>query len=247
MIKQCQPFVLLETDERHISTCGGMRSRINSVTLMSAYATGKVNKGKDDGEAHVTERLLHDLSASPDEESIIHSHSSGSRSGGGGGGGAVSSNLGLVVDRLSLAPKSLKSQEKLEPLFRMHILENEKVLLFASVWKRKGWSYKRRILILTSKPRLIYVSKKDGSFKGSVPWTNTQAVTAYKMTQTKFDVELFDKSRRFHFNDEEGGADRWVHAVNEMTAAMKMYLSDNIGKEFEYQSSTHQMKHNRNF
>ena len=54
------------------------------------------------------------------------------------------------------------------------------MVLAAKVWKRKGWSHKRRILILTSKPRLFYISASNLlKYRGAVPWTLASPLGAH--------------------------------------------------------------------
>jgi hypothetical protein len=85
-----------------------------------------------------------------------------------------------------------------------HLHEGEFVVLIGRVWKRKvsddfvlaymvvsnalltglqGWSYKKRILILSSKPRLLYINS-DGLYKGSISWTMTTPISVKKVRES---------------------------------------------------------------
>lgn len=48
---------------------------------------------------------------------------------------------------------------------------DEVILESGLVWKRKGRSVKKRQLILTNKPRIIYIDPKKMQQKGEIPWT----------------------------------------------------------------------------
>lgn len=51
-------------------------------------------------------------------------------------------------------------------------MEADEVILESGlVWKRKGRSVKKRQLILTNKPRIIYIDPKKMIQKGVIPWT----------------------------------------------------------------------------
>lgn len=117
----------------------------------------------------------------------------------------------------------------------------------------QGWSHKKRMLILTSKPRILYVNAK-GVYKGCIAWTLTTPIQAIKvctwyacphihtthkctsdvlartqMSDSNFDIELFDQSRRYHFNDKLLGAERWITAVAQLSEAWERYLIEQTG------------------
>jgi hypothetical protein len=68
----------------------------------------------------------------------------------------------------------------LEEKFQRQIQADEFVVLHDMVWKRKSLSYRRRKLILTSKPRLFYLDSK-GEYRGQVPWTMTKRLKLLKV------------------------------------------------------------------
>jgi 3-phosphoinositide dependent protein kinase-1 len=50
---------------------------------------------------------------------------------------------------------------------------NDEVILESGlVWKRKGRSVKKRQLILTNTPRIIYIDTKKMVLKGEIPWSS---------------------------------------------------------------------------
>lgn len=55
--------------------------------------------------------------------------------------------------------------------FKIFLDEGEQQVLCAAVYKRKGLFSKKRQLILTDRPRLIYADAEKMELKGAVPWT----------------------------------------------------------------------------
>ena len=90
-------------------------------------------------------------------------------------------------------------------------------------WKRKGLSFKKRMLILTSKPRLMYFNYK-GTYKGQVPWSLTKLLTTRKNNDRKFDIIMQDNSRVYHMTDNDGGSARWIDCIDRIVAAQRAYL-----------------------
>lgn len=93
-------------------------------------------------------------------------------------------------DEINANVELKKVMKDLEELYQKHIQDDEFVLLHGIVWKRKGLSYKRRKLILTSKPRLIYLSSTSGLFKGLIPWTMAKMIKTVKVSWIVFEMLL---------------------------------------------------------
>lgn len=74
--------------------------------------------------------------------------------------------------------------------------------MHAYVTKRSGLSIKSRMLILTSKARMIYCDM-HGAYKGMIPWSVTKPISAVLISSKKFQVVLHDKSRKYHFTGKE--------------------------------------------
>jgi hypothetical protein len=106
-----------------------------------------------------------------------------------------------------------RGKVRLEPKFHRYMNDDEFPLMHALIWKRKGWSHKERMLILTSKPRLFYLDEK-GKYKGTIPWTSAEQIGASKVSSKQFDVSQGTSDRVYHFTDKENGADKWVELIN---------------------------------
>jgi hypothetical protein len=62
-------------------------------------------------------------------------------------------------------------------------------VLHAVVSKRKGLSIKSRMLVLTSKARLLYFDMQ-GDYKGAVPWSVTKPVCTHLVRHRPLTVLL---------------------------------------------------------
>lgn len=96
------------------------------------------------------------------------------------------------------------------------LLPEEFVVKESLVWKRSGWSFRHRWLVLTNKPRLFYTTEA-GHYKGMIPWSMTEPIQVELRDQTHFDISLHSTSRIYHFNDKTNGAEEWVQIINEVS------------------------------
>ena len=135
--------------------------------------------------------------------------------------------------------KMLKQNAKLQALVRSSLLNDETILLSGYFWKRKGWSHKRRILVLTSKPRLVYYSSHAPyAYKGYIDWSMLKPVSIGLVGNStdRFDITLCDGSRAYHFYDElENGemVPNWIDSINSINDAQGRYVASN----FAYRNS----------
>jgi hypothetical protein len=83
---------------------------------------------------------------------------------------------------------------ELEEKYQRQIQADEFVILHDMIWKRKSLSFRRRKLILTSKPRLFYLDS-NGIFRGQIPWTMTKRLKLTKVRwfccQASFQISNF--------------------------------------------------------
>ena len=110
--------------------------------------------------------------------------------------------------------KVISETEKVKLLNNL-LIDGEIILISGIVWKRRGWSHKRRLLCLTSASRLFYATE-TGKLKGTVPWTSTQPINVRRIDNNRFDIIVHNNSRTYHFNDKLSGSDRWVTAITQL-------------------------------
>jgi len=77
------------------------------------------------------------------------------------------------------------------------------------IWKRKGLSIKKRQLILTDTPRLIYVDPKRMEMKGEIPWS--ESVRPELKNNANFWVHT--PKRKYILEDATNNAAQWVEAI----------------------------------
>ena len=83
-------------------------------------------------------------SASPDQPQLAHAEPT----------------MEQLLETIRARGGTKDSNNKYNMLIRSYLLEGEVVVLCSPLRKRKGWSHKNRLLVLTSKPRLIYFSAR---------------------------------------------------------------------------------------
>ena len=94
------------------------------------------------------------------------------------------------------------------------LYSGEQILYTAVVMKKKGFLHlsKKRRLILTGKPRLMYIDEATMTQKGEVPWSTGLQVNA--KSESLFMVHTPD--RTFNFEGLDGNAKRWVEMITQI-------------------------------
>eukprot|EP01032_Pedospumella_encystans_P024555 gene24555-27770_t len=82
------------------------------------------------------------------------------------------------------------------------------------IYKRKGLFSKKRQLILTDHPRLLYVDPDTMEYKGEIPWTVDRPVKCHVKNAKEFDVVCSVTGRAYHISDPGGGASMWADLIN---------------------------------
>ena len=85
-------------------------------------------------------------------------------------------------------------------------------LVHAQVAKKKGLLTKKRQMLLTNKPRLLYVDADKMVLKGEVPWTKGKITVVVKNIK-QFDIKV--PGRAYHFSD-SGTAHRWKTEIDKL-------------------------------
>nr|CCA17511.1 3phosphoinositidedependent protein kinase putative [Albugo laibachii Nc14] len=95
-------------------------------------------------------------------------------------------------------------------LWNRFLLDDELIKMCGLISKRKGLFSKKRQLILTSMPRLIYIDPTRMKQKGEIPWSKNLYVQS--KSTTAFDVVT--PNRVYHLNDLVNGSRKWIDAIN---------------------------------
>jgi 3-phosphoinositide dependent protein kinase-1 len=108
-------------------------------------------------------------------------------------------------------------------LWKEFLDDGERMVFSGRISKRVGLFSKKRQLILTDAPRLIYVDPDKMEFKGKIPWTLEHQVRCSVINAKEFDVYSALTGRTYHLTDDNDiGAQVWfemVHAVIEQQLA----------------------------
>ncbi len=123
-------------------------------------------------------------------------------------------------------------QKYFKSICAQNMQPGETIVMCGKYWKRKGWSHRRCILLLTTRGSLLYFdSQAPFTFRGRIKWKMTRPVRPMKTTDVRFDIELADCSRTYHFYDEEGyGVDKWMDVISCVNSSRRKYLRENLGE-----------------
>eukprot|EP01031_Cornospumella_fuschlensis_P036268 gene36268-43996_t len=78
--------------------------------------------------------------------------------------------------------------KKSTSIWEQFLKAEERQVFTSTIYKRKGLFSKRRQLILTDAPRLIYIDPTSMELKGEIPWTKAQPVSCIIKNTKEFDV-----------------------------------------------------------
>ena len=93
-------------------------------------------------------------------------------------------------------------------------LREEETLVFTGlIFKKKGLFSKKRQLILTDSPRLLYVDPEKMELKGEIPWTIEHPVRCTMKNAKEFDIYSSLSGRTYYLTDAEVGAEAWVEVI----------------------------------
>lgn len=92
---------------------------------------------------------------------------------------------------------------------------NENLVFSGRIYKRVGLFSKKRQLILTDTPRLIYVDPDRMEFKGKIPWTTEHPVRCFVVSGKDFDVYSALTGRTYHLTDDDDiGSQLWLERIH---------------------------------
>ena len=68
---------------------------------------------------------------------------------------------------------------------------------------------KKRTLILTTLPRLLYADPDAKKLKGEIPWLPDKPVIFKSLSGNGFDIVSSSSGRSYHFQDAENKKEKW--------------------------------------
>jgi len=94
------------------------------------------------------------------------------------------------------------------------LLEPEELVTHnAMVWKKKGLFSKKRLMILTDKPRLFYVDADKMAFKGEIPWSVDELTVEIKNPK-RFTISV--PNRVYYLEDISANACEWGQKIADL-------------------------------
>lgn len=107
--------------------------------------------------------------------------------------------------------------------WQQFLASGETQIFTGEVWKRRGLFSKKRQLILTDKPRLIYVDPEKMLLKGEIPWTDSHPVSCIFVNSSSFDVLAQATGRKYHLISlDADSCTLWISLIN---AALEIQAS----------------------
>lgn len=125
-----------------------------------------------------------------------------------------------MEDDIELEPQILTKSMRANK-WSAFLTPGENLIFNALTWKRKGLFSKKRQLLLTSTPRLIYVDPDPENMeeKGQIPWTADRPLKCVLLKGEFFDIVCTLTGRSYHFRNADGAASSpqvWRQYINEM-------------------------------
>uniref|UniRef100_A0A182K126 3-phosphoinositide-dependent protein kinase 1 n=1 Tax=Anopheles christyi TaxID=43041 RepID=A0A182K126_9DIPT len=90
--------------------------------------------------------------------------------------------------------------------------DGEEILKYGIIYKRKGLFARRRMMLLTKRPRLIYIDPVTMVKKGEIPWTSSLSAEA-KNFKTFY---VNTPNRIYYLEDPEGFALKWCDTITDV-------------------------------
>eukprot|EP00128_Syssomonas_multiformis_P013618 Colp12_sorted_trinity150504_noHs@10578 len=112
--------------------------------------------------------------------------------------------------------KAALAKQATESVWAPLLTGSELIVHTSLVNKRKGLFSKKRQLILTDQPRLLYIDPDKMVVKGQIPWNETTK-PEFKNTRHFF---VHTPNRTYYLEDLKGGAKEWVDVLNEHVAKL---------------------------
>lgn len=119
----------------------------------------------------------------------------------------------ILSDDIS-SPTSQDETQVKDTRWNKFLYEGEHILHTGLVMKKKGFMHlsKKRRLVLTNKPRLMYIDEATMTQKGEVPWSSGLQVE--KKSMALFYVYTAD--RKYNFQDLDNNAQRWCDLISQI-------------------------------
>jgi hypothetical protein len=224
-------------------------SDADSTRLRSISRASIVGRGSYMGQKSTMDRFLKDVANSPEAKKASISASEIALS-------AASADLELcsnipeVVSKLrDMFPLTaeenalaLAEDGDISKQLGLLLRDGEEVLRAAKLWRRRGWSHKKIVLVLTAnlvECRLHVFSRKSKKFERTLPWSNTRPLAVEAQSEVRFDLECIyeqkegggEVCRKYHYFDEgnTGVVEKFVASISAISNTRERYVLGSLG------------------
>ncbi|XP_030375721.1 3-phosphoinositide-dependent protein kinase 1 isoform X2 [Scaptodrosophila lebanonensis] len=131
-----------------------------------------------------------------------------------GGSDSAAQKTAKTKNSFDLSDAEKMQRRQAQKTDKWHVFADDEVILKKGfVNKRKGLFARKRMLLLTTGPRLIYIDPVQMIKKGEIPWSPELRVEA-KNFKIFF---VYTPNRTYYLDDPEGYALDWVEAIENMS------------------------------
>mmetsp|Transcript_6164 Transcript_6164/g.8968 ORF Transcript_6164/g.8968 Transcript_6164/m.8968 type:complete len:325 (-) Transcript_6164:56-1030(-) len=120
----------------------------------------------------------------------------------------------------SFAINPAKTQDPTK--FNKYLLQGENIVYASEIVKRRHFSSKRRVLILTNSPRLFYVCEQSKDVKGFINWTPDIRVERRRDKVKGHYFDLVTSNRVYNLEvDSQRVIDEWIKCIDIVKLGLK--------------------------
>ena len=101
--------------------------------------------------------------------------------------------------------------------WKKHLNANELVYDSGMVSKKRGMSVKKRMLLLTDGPRLLYIDVKADTTMGQIPWTGDMSIEV----KSSKEFNILTPGRKWIFSCHDKSSEEWEKAIKNMLEKVK--------------------------
>ncbi|KAL0488072.1 3-phosphoinositide-dependent protein kinase [Acrasis kona] len=115
-----------------------------------------------------------------------------------------------IVPKDSFTDNVLSNSQEIEnDRWSLFLLKNENVFYSRLIIKRRRLTAKRRQLIVTDRPRLLYIDPDTMALKGIIPWS----AQLWVQKKSDRDFVVHTPNRKYVLESLDDGADGWINAI----------------------------------
>ncbi|ORY01027.1 kinase-like protein [Basidiobolus meristosporus CBS 931.73] len=116
------------------------------------------------------------------------------------------------IDQANDPDRAQKLEAQRKSKWSPFLLESELIVRCGKLTKRRGLFSKKRVLLLTDFPRLIYINEEKMTQAGEIAWSK-RLLPEYKNKKHFF---VHTPNKTHYFEDPTGNAQQWVESISQL-------------------------------